>query len=174
MSVHLTPMDLKAPERAAELTLALFMDTLGDEAYSTMQDVAPEEDGGLKRGLALEKTGRFERLIVGQALHTEMVLRGTGLYGPKKRRITPRRAKALVFPWKAIGGRIAAFKGDLETPKERASFARWAIKREMVPFFTWPKGRPADNFAQKTAEIERTRLDVYLPEAAALVRRMGV
>ena len=159
------------PERAAERALGLFVETLGEEALDTMLDVAPEDSGDLKDGLKLLKTGRFERLIVGEAPHTEGVLRGTGLYGPRRERIKPRRAKALRFPWDAIGGKVAIFKGDLRTPQEKARFAAWAEERDMVPFFVWPAGQKPQNFAGRTLDVEQPRLDTYLGEAAAITKR---
>ncbi len=159
------------PERAAERALGLFMETLGEEAFDTMANVAPEDEGDLKDGLKLLATGGFERLIVGEAPHTEGVLRGTGLYGPRRERIKPKRAKALRFPWDAIGGRVAIFKGDLRTPQEKARFAAWAEERDMVPFFVWPAGMKPRNFAAQTLDIEQPRLDTYLAEAAEVTKR---
>lgn len=137
-----------------------------DGAFDTMLEVAPEDDGELKRGLRVEKLGERDYQIVGDAPHTEHVLEGTGEpvgHG----RIKPRRAKALKFEWK---GQMTVWKGDLESNQEKFLFARWAEERGMVPYLVWPRGNEPQNFAADAVEIEERRLDGYASEAAAVTR----
>lgn len=142
MSVTVRTGDLDTPVHAAERCLGLFMETLGDEMLDTMQNVAPYDEGELKAGLDLQKTGRYDRLITSEAPHTMYVLEGTGLHGPRRRLIYPTSAEALRFE---IGGRIV--------------------------FAKYTRGQRPQDFVERTIDIEEPMTDRYLSEAADITRR---
>lgn len=100
--------------------------------------------------------------------NAERILNGTGVYGPSGRPITPETAQALRFEWK---GEWVIFKGDLETPQERAIFARWAEERGMTPYFTWPKGMEARNYAEEAIGDVQRELPGIAAVACSFARR---
>ncbi len=64
-----------------------------DNALATMKVKAPRDTGELADSLEIEHRGPLDSVIVGNALHTEPVLVGSGIYGPKKRRIVAKNAR---------------------------------------------------------------------------------
>jgi hypothetical protein len=70
-------IDVHAPNRCAEMAVALALETYSEELLSTMQDVAPQgETGDLARGLGLRQIGRMEYIIDGEAPYTDSVRLG--------------------------------------------------------------------------------------------------
>lgn len=161
----LTAKDPRVVEEAHEYFAETLYGRMVENALGTMRNVAPRDTGELVSGLGIRKDTEREGTITGKAEHTEMVLKGTGIYGPKRERIKPVRAAALVFYWKKIG-QLVAMKGDLPTPQAKAMFANWAEERGMRPIFAWPKGMPPRNFAEWTIDVEARRINGYAEESA--------
>jgi len=143
--------------RAVELTALEVWGNIGREA--------PTDHGRLAGSYDVHHVGRFAYGIHSNVEYRWYVHEGTGLYGPHKQRIYPRRAKALKFYWDKIGETVI-FKGDLETPQERARFAQWAEDRGMKPFFTWPAGRKPDRYIDRSIEQASGRIDEFARRAA--------
>ncbi len=85
---------------------------------------------------------------------------GTGVYGPEGHPIVPKTAKALKFFWRKTG-KMMIFKGDLDTPREKASFAAWARERNMTPVFSWVQGQKPNPYADRAIEDTESRVQEF-------------
>jgi Bacteriophage HK97-gp10, putative tail-component len=62
----------------------------------------------------LRKTNRHSVVRIGTGVkHGRFVHDGTGLYGPRRRKITPKRAKVLVFSSTKYGAKRGKFRGKV-------------------------------------------------------------
>lgn len=87
---------------------------VGAEVVNEAKDIAPYAKGNLKRDIQVftDDINKLE-IDIGNTLLAPYALyvhEGTGLFGPKKKRITPKKAKALKTPYgyrKSIAGQKA-------------------------------------------------------------------
>jgi hypothetical protein len=92
---------------------------LGARAQELERAEAPELTGVLKETIARVRQAEpdgYAESIYPQAFYRDFVIGGTGLYGPLKRRIRPKKARALHF---FIGGReffVRSVKGQKPNP----------------------------------------------------------
>lgn len=86
--------------------------------------------GNLERGIVIRSVTPTQAVIVSSAAYSGFIEDGTGLYGPKHERITPKAAKVLA--WRTGAVRLT---GSSRT-KGGKQLAGWAFARSV-------KGRPA-------------------------------
>ncbi len=73
--------DLKLEEQATQHFAEGLQATVLEETLQTMKRVAPLDDSELRDGLHEVVEDGLHAQIIGEAEHTEMVLKGTGIYG---------------------------------------------------------------------------------------------
>lgn len=130
------------PEEAARHALGLFCSSLAEEALDVMREVAPRDTGNLAASFRIRKRSPTDYVIESDTEYAEYVLTGTGLHGPRRRVIRPRRARAL------------RFEADGE-----------------IVFARYVRGQRPQNFAAETVERVEHRITPLMEEAAARTRR---
>lgn len=92
-----------------------FIDRVTDAIAIRSRELAPNRSGDLRRSIKAQNarmttptraTGR----VIALASYAVYVHEGTGIYGPRRRRIVPRHAKALRFRWDKAGNRTVFFR----------------------------------------------------------------
>lgn len=130
---------------------------VADALVDSLGITSPKERGELSRSWSQNKLRDHVHEAVSSAEHWYWLWKGTGVYVGRGR-IKPTRAKALKFFWDRIG-KWTIWKGDLDTPREKASFGAWARARGMVPFFVWPKGIPGTPYVEEAMQMAEREID---------------
>ncbi len=102
--------DLALEERATEHFAEGLQATVLEETLETMKRVAPIDDSELVDGLHEVVEDGLHAQIVGEADHTEMVLKGTGIYGPRGRPIEAAPGNPFVWVDEDTGDLIFAYE----------------------------------------------------------------
>ena len=123
-------------------------------AVKEAKDLAPRKTSNLSRSIRLGPiTESSAQIIAGGAGgvgYARYVEEGTGVYGPRKRRIVPVKAKALA--WRTGGASVQRLSGNSRT-RGGQQLAGWAFAKSV-------KGRPATPY--------------LLPGAKKAVEKSGV
>lgn len=102
---------------------------VGRAVVNAMQERCPVDEGRLRSSLAytVTITPREVTLRIGSPLdYAAYVVRGTGIYGPRKAPITPKTAKALKFPTPKKRGPLRV--GEEPTAKNRGFVFAKSVK----------------------------------------------
>ncbi len=102
--------DLDIQEKASRHFAEGLQATVLAETLDTMKEVAPREDGELVRGLHALADSTLHANIVGEAEHTEMVIKGTGIYGPEGKVIEAAPGHPFVWEDEQTGDLIFAYE----------------------------------------------------------------
>ncbi len=150
-------------ERGREaITLALSY--TAQEVWGGIRKNAPVDRGRLAGSFQMEQVDDLSFRIFSGVEYAMMVHEGTGIHGPTGQEIRPVSAQALKFFWSKINQTVV-MKGDLETPGEKASFARWAEERGMTPIFAWPKGIEGRPYATEAIQETSGRTQEFVRRA---------
>ena len=90
-----------------DLAAQRVMPTLAEGLADRARGYTSRRTGALHDSITAETDGLRARVQVG-AEYGRYQNEGTGIYGPNGQRIRPRRARALVFDWPAVGGIVFA------------------------------------------------------------------
>jgi len=149
----------------ARLAMQLAMKYTAKDVEAGIGRYAPTDHGRLAGSFHSEQMDdELSWRIYTHVEYAMYVHEGTGVYGPEGHPIVPTQAKALKFFWKKTG-QMMIFKGDLTTPWQKASFARWAEERGMTPVFAWVKGMEPRPFADKAIADTEARVDEFARRA---------
>lgn len=111
--------------------------------------------GNLEHGIVIANVSETSAIIESRAAYSGFVEGGTGLYGPKHQKITPKAAKAL--RWAVGGSSKVRLSGSSRTSKGVAlagyAFARSVKGRPATPFF-FPGARLALSKAGVASIVE--------------------
>lgn len=110
------------------------------DVQSNLSEEAPTDHGRLSGSFQTKRLNNLNWLVYTPVHYADYVLHGTGIYGPKKRPITPKKAKALVFKVKGKTVFAKSVKGQKpddyvgraveETNKDAKKFVRLGLKKE--------------------------------------------
>ena len=107
------------------------------------RNAAPfRKTGDLQRSIVIGRLTKTDATVEARAPYALFVEKGTGIYGPRKRRITPKSAKAL--RWEGGGKSKVRLTGRSRT--------RGGRPIADVMFATSVKGRPATPFMEPAAQ----------------------
>lgn len=122
--------------------VALALKYTAECVWSEVRKRAPVDHGRLAGSFALEKIDDLAWRVFTNVHYALFVHEGTGIYGPEKHRIVPRRAKFLSFHWKKVGRHVR---------------------------FRSVRGMPGRPYAEKSIEYAKSRTQEF---AARAVREL--
>lgn len=101
-------------------TTIRFVDDVCEAVAARGQVLAPRHRGRLADSIHAEvarpvSVSRVQGRVVADARHAIWQHEGTGIYGPRGRRIRPKRARVLRFFWRKVG-RVVFFRSVRGTP----------------------------------------------------------
>lgn len=85
---------------------------LSTDVKKTMQKNTPKDKGTAKSNWTINQTSDTIHEVVNNTRYLPWVNDGTGLYGPRHRRITPRHARVLHFTWKGKEWFLKSVRGQ--------------------------------------------------------------
>ncbi len=148
----------------ASAAVALAMKYTATEVWGNVRKMAPVDQGRLAGSFNLAQGGPLDWNVYSNVTYALDVHQGTGIYGPEGKEIKPVTAKALKFYWPKTG-KMMIFKGDLQGPREKASFAAWATERGMTPVFAWVQGTRPRPYADWAIKAASERTDEFIRKA---------
>ncbi|MBS7531828.1 HK97 gp10 family phage protein [Hazenella sp. IB182353] len=120
----------KATQKASEYTAT--------ELWGNVRENSPTDHGRLAGSWQLRGSGTHKHLIYTNVTYARFQNDGTGIYGPKRREITPVRAKVLAFEWngkmvfaksvKGVQGKKYIEKSIDQTEDRRKEFVEMAFE----------------------------------------------
>lgn len=146
--------------RAVELAIKY----TATEVWGNIGRKAPVDEGRLAGSFKLEQRDPITWLISSAVHYALYVHEGTGVHGPRGQEIRPTSKQALFFFWKKIG-KTVAFKGDLQTGREKLLFGKWAEERSITPVFAWVQGMKPRPFADEAITAAEARSDEFVQRA---------
>lgn len=91
------------------------------EVWAGLREEPPSDQGHLRGRWQLQKLSAFYYKLVSGVEYGPYVAYGTGIYGPKGVKITPKTKRALSFMWKGMRITVKSVKGQRPNPfHERA------------------------------------------------------
>ncbi len=129
MPHYLNTRDMDIGERAHRHFADGLHDRVVEDALDAAYAAAPIDDGELRAGLHAIAHGSLRSTIVGEAEHTEYVLKGTGIYGPSGQPIRSENGpmvfvdsvtNELVFTYEIKGMRPQDFAADAVEEVDRS------------------------------------------------------
>lgn len=143
--------------RALELTAG--------EVWAGIRKHAPVDHGRLAGSFQMRNGGdELTKIIYTNVSYALAVHNGTGIYGESGQPIQPTTAGALKFFWKKTG-RMMIFKGDLQTPQQKAMFGQWAESQGMTPVFAWVQGMKGRPYTEPAIKEADSRLNEFVRRA---------